>query len=197
MDDEQSYFRRNGCFYKRKIKLDNHFYQEKMHSGMFKIIKIKSDLKSDVIFNIDTFGKLNVNAKKDKMNYKRRKKKDWYLCTRLSYTHCFVAIWVYNSLNKLRLNKKLLKKMHIIFGQSIKSLQDYLKVTKCTSVTKNCTNSVNLEIVPNFSKKVLNHRKDKIYDYYVHHYNEDELYRLDNNKYKKKIIHQQNNKNKI
>ena len=45
MDDKQSYFRRNGCFYKRKSKLDNHSYQEKLHSGKFKLIRIKSDLK--------------------------------------------------------------------------------------------------------------------------------------------------------
>ena len=24
LEDEQRYFRRNGCFYKRKIKVDNH-----------------------------------------------------------------------------------------------------------------------------------------------------------------------------
>ena len=49
---------------------------------MLKIIRIQSDpsnvVRIEVIFNIDAFGKLNVYAKKDKMNYKRRKKKDWY-----------------------------------------------------------------------------------------------------------------------
>ena len=79
MDVDQCYFRRKRCFYKRKSKLDKHFYQEKMHSGMFKIIGIQSDLISvvriDVKFNIDTFGKLNVYADKDKTNYKTRKKK--------------------------------------------------------------------------------------------------------------------------
>ena len=61
-------------------KLDYQFYQEKMHSGMFKIIRIQSDLigvaRIVVIFNIDAFAKLNVYADKDKINYKRRKKEN-------------------------------------------------------------------------------------------------------------------------
>ena len=51
MDDEQCYFRRNICFYKRKSKLDNHAYQEKVYNG-----------------------KLNVFDEKNKTNYKKRKK---------------------------------------------------------------------------------------------------------------------------
>ena len=80
MDDEQCYFRRNICFYKRKSKLDKHSYQEKMYSRIFKIIRIQSDPRSvvriEIIFNIDAFGKLNVYADKDKINYKRRKKEN-------------------------------------------------------------------------------------------------------------------------
>ena len=49
---------------------------------MFKIIRVKSDLRRvvriDLLFNIDAFGQLNVYAKKDKMNFKGRKKKDLY-----------------------------------------------------------------------------------------------------------------------
>ena len=49
-----------------------------MHSGMFKIIRIHSDLidvvRIELIFNIHALGKLNVYADKDKINCKRRKK---------------------------------------------------------------------------------------------------------------------------
>ena len=91
MDDEQSFFRRNGCFYKRKSKLDNHSYQEKMHSEMFKIIRIQSDLigvvRIVVIFSIDVFAKLIVYADKDKINYKRRRNENNLYSRWLSLTY--------------------------------------------------------------------------------------------------------------
>ena len=75
-------------FLQRKSKFDKHSYQEKLHSGIFKIIRIKSDprrvVRIEVIFKIDAFGKLNVSADKEKNNYKRRKKEKNLYSRRLS-----------------------------------------------------------------------------------------------------------------
>ena len=61
IDNEKCYFRRNICFYKRKSKLYKNSFPEKIHSGIFKIIRIQSDprtvVRIEVICNSDAFGK--------------------------------------------------------------------------------------------------------------------------------------------
>ena len=58
-------------------------YQEKINFGMFKIIKVQSSPRSfvriEVSFIMDAFGKLNVYADKDQINYKDEKKKITYI----------------------------------------------------------------------------------------------------------------------
>ena len=67
MDNEQCFLRRNICFYNRKSKLDKHSCQEKMHSGIFKTIRIQSDPRSVARIDIINY----KNRKKEKHLYSR------------------------------------------------------------------------------------------------------------------------------
>ena len=52
-----------------------------MHIGMFILIEEKSGprsvVKIEISFTMDAFGKLNVYADKDQINYKRQKKRKY------------------------------------------------------------------------------------------------------------------------
>ena len=76
---------------------DSHDIKEDCYDlRMLKLIEIQHDPRRvghmEIIFNFYAIGKLNVYTDKDKINYKKRKKKQFILlCTRISYIYTLIC----------------------------------------------------------------------------------------------------------